>query len=383
MGCFLSTNSSNNRTLSSPSSSSSSSSSSMSNAELSPDLTSYQDACQSDPDLQSFDSTLQDRTSRVITNLAVGVEVRSLSLDSLRELTGSLLDMNQEVVKVILECKKDIWENDQLFSLVEDYFEISLQTLDFCTSLENCLKNARSNLSFLQIAINQYDADTNHITIIEQFKEFKGLDSPFSDEFFQLFQSVYEKQVSMLKKLQTQKGKVDKKLKLTKTWRRLSNVIFVTAFSAVLICSVVAAAVSAPPLVTALAAAVAVPLGSMGKWINSLWKKYEKEFKDQRGMMGAMQIGSYIVIKDLDNIKALVDKLGVDMESMLQNADFAVEEADLEVVGMVVDEMKKTVSVFAKTIDDLSDHSEKCIRDTRRARTMILQRIIKHPSDSL
>ncbi|CAH1437527.1 unnamed protein product [Lactuca virosa] len=379
MGCIFSTNSTNNRA----SASLSASSSSMSNSEHNPDLDSYQDACRTDPELQSFDSTLQDRTSRVINTLADGVEVRSLSLDSLREVTGSLLDMNQEVVKVILECKKDIWDNDQLFSLVEDYFEMSIQTLDFCTSLENCLKNARSTLSFLQIAINQYDSDTNHLNTLEQLKEFKAFDSPFSVEFFELFQTVYYKQLTMLKKLQIQKGKVDKKLKSMKTWRRLSNVIFVTTFSTVLICSVLAAAVAAPPLVTALAAAAAVPLGSMGKWVNSLWKKYEREFKDQREMMSAMQIGNYIVIKDLDNIKALVDKMGTEMEGMLQNADFAMREEDEDAVGMVVEEMKNTVSVFAKTIEDLSEHSSKCIREIRRARTVVLQRIIKHPSDSL
>ncbi|KVI09014.1 UPF0496 protein 1-like [Cynara cardunculus var. scolymus] len=372
MGCFFSTNSTNKPT----------SSPSMSNSELNPDLTSYQEACRSDPELQSFDSTLQDRTTRVINTLAVGVEVRSLSLDSLRQVTGSLLDMNQEVVKVILECKKDIWDNDQLFSLVEDYFEISSQTLDFCTSLENCLKNARSSLSFLQIAIKRYDADANHINSLEQFKEFRALDSPFSNEFFELFQSVYKKQLTMLKKLQIQKGKVDNKLKSIKTWRRLSNVIFVTTFSTVLICSVVAAAVTAPPLVTALAAAMAVPLGSMGKWVNSLWKKYEKEFRDQREMMSAMQIGNYIVIKDLDNIKALVDKLGTEMENMLQNAEFAIREEEEEAVGMVVDEMKNTMKEFARTMEELSDHSDKCRRDIRRARTVVLQRIIKHPSSS-
>ncbi|KAJ0704163.1 hypothetical protein HanPI659440_Chr14g0559611 [Helianthus annuus] len=340
MGCFVSTNSTN-------------SSSTMSNADL---TSSYEDACQSDPELQSFDSTLQHQTTTLINNLAVGPEVRSLSLNSLRQLTGTLLDTNQEVVKRILECKHDIWQNDHLFNLVQLYFEISLQTLDFCTSLQNCLKNARSNLSFIEIAISQYDSNTNQLHILEQFKEFNGLelDNPFTNESFELFQSVYEKQMTMLKNIQNQKGKVDKKLKLTKTWRRLSNVIFVTTFSTVLICSVVAAAVSAPPLVTALAAAAAVPLGSMGKWVSSLWKKYEKEFRDQKGVMSAMQ-----------------------------NADFVIREEDVEGVGVVVDEMKTTVSMFAKTIDDLSDHSDKCIRDTRRARTMILQRIIKHPSDSL
>ncbi|XP_076886494.1 UPF0496 protein 1-like [Bidens hawaiensis] len=377
MGCFVSTNSSHNHTLSP------SSSSSMSNA----DLTSYQDACQSDPELQSFDTTLQHRTTRVITNLAVEPEPRSLSLNSLRDVTGSLLDMNQQVVNVILACKHDIWDNDHLFSLVEDYFESTLHTLDFCTSLENCLKSARSGLSFLQIAINQYDSGANHLNPINQFNEFKALDldSLFSDEFFVSFQSVHEKQIEMLNKLQSQRGKVDRKLKATKTRRRLSNVIFVTTFSTVLICSVVAAAVSAPPLLTALAAAVAVPMGLMGKWISSLWKKYENEVKDEREVMSAMQIGSYIVIKDLDNIKALVDKLGADVEGVLPNADFAINEADVEAAGMdmVVDEMRKMVNVFGKTIDDLSDHSDKCVRDTRRARTMILQRIIRHSSESI
>ncbi|XP_071709445.1 UPF0496 protein 1-like [Rutidosis leptorrhynchoides] len=376
MGCFLSTTSDNNNPTLSPSSPT------MSNSDLNPDLTSYQHACQSDPDLRSFDSTLQDRTTRVITTLAAGVEVRSLSLNSLRQLTGSLLDMNQEVVKVVLDCKQDIWDDDQLFSLVQDYFEISLQTLDFCTSLNNCLKQARSTLSFVQVAINRYDANNNHLTTIEQFREFKESDSPFNTEFFELFQSVYNKQVTMLKRLQIQKGRVDKKIKSSKTWRRLSNVIFVTAFSTVLICSVVAAAVSAPPLVTALvAAAVAVPVGSMGKWVNTLWNKYEKVFRDQKDMISAMQVGSYIAIKDLDNVKALVDKLVDDMENMLKNVDFANREEGQETVGMVVDEMKNTMNVFAKTIEDLSEHSDKCIRDVRRARTMILQRIIKHPSD--
>lgn len=183
--------------------------------------------------------------------------------------------------------------------------------------------------------------------------------------------------------MQIQKGKVDKKLKSMKTLRRLSNVIFVTTFSTILICSVVATAVVAPLLVTTMVAAVAMPLGSMGKWVNSLWKKYEREFKDQREMMSAMQIGNYIVIKDLDNIKALVDKMGTETEGILQNADFAMREEGEEAVGMVMEDMKNIVSVFAKTIEDLSEHSSKCIREIRKARTVVLQRIIKHPSDSL
>ncbi|KAK9067130.1 hypothetical protein SSX86_014455 [Deinandra increscens subsp. villosa] len=375
MGCVYSTDSVNH--------SSSSGTPSISKLHLSPDLQSYQNACQSDPEIQSFDSSLQYRTSRVINSLAAGVEVRSLSLDSLREVTGGLLDMNQEVVNILIESKEDIWNNDELFLLVKDFFDLSLLTLDFCTSLEDCLKNARHSLSFLHIAISQFDGDNDYLKTLEQFKKFESLEGPFSEEFFELFQSVYKQQISMLKKLQIQKGKVDKKLKTAKTWKRLTNVIFVITFSTVLICSVVAAAVAAPPLVTALAAAAAVPLGSTGKWVNSLWKKYEMELKGQRGMINSMRMGNHIVIKDLDNIKVLVDKLGIEMEGLVQNAQFAIREEEEEAVGIAVDEMKKTVNDFAKTIDELSDHSDKCCRDVRRARTVIVQKITKHPSGSV
>ncbi|GKA25974.1 UPF0496 protein 1-like protein [Tanacetum coccineum] len=140
----------------------------------------------------------------------------------------------------------------------------------------------------------------------------------------------------MLKKLQVQKGNVVKKMRNVETWRRLCNVIFAVTFSTVLIYFVVAAAVSAPLLVTALVAAAVVPLGSMGKWVNSLWKKYETELKGQRELINAMRMGSFIVIKDLDNIKALVDKLGVEMEGLVRNAQFAISEEEEKAVGVAV-----------------------------------------------
>ncbi|XP_076930842.1 UPF0496 protein At4g34320-like [Bidens hawaiensis] len=378
MGSICSTDSINHH-----STSSSSNTPSISTLHLTSDLTSYQHACRSDPDIQSLDSSLQYRTTRVINSLAAGVEVRSLSLDSLRELTGGLLDMNQEVVNILIESKEDIWNNDELFSLVKDFFDLSILTLDFCNSLEDCLKNARHSLSFLNIAITQFDGGTDFVEIINHFTKFESLDAPFTEQFFELFHSVYKQQVSMLKKLQIQKVKVDKKLKSVKAWKRLSNVIFVVTFSTVLICSVVAAAVAAPAIVTALAAAAAVPLPPMGKWVNSLWKKYEAELRGQREMINSMRIGNRIVIKDLDSIKVLVDKLGVEMEGLVANAQFAIKEEDEDAVAMAVEEMKKSVGDFEKTIDELSDHSYKCCRDVKRARMVIVQKISKHPSGSV
>ncbi|KAI3929180.1 hypothetical protein MKX01_006416 [Papaver californicum] len=156
-------------------------------------LSSYEAACRLDPDLQSFDETLQHRTSQVINTLATGVEVRALSLDSLKKVTGCLLEMNEEIVKIILDCKQDIWKNQQLFELVEEYFENSLQTLDLCTALEKCLKKARDSQLLIHVALQQFEEEDG------------GLEKKIN----------YKHQIVMLDKLQAQKIKLDNDLLMT------------------------------------------------------------------------------------------------------------------------------------------------------------------------
>ncbi|KAM0950430.1 hypothetical protein DsansV1_C04g0041331 [Dioscorea sansibarensis] len=358
------------------------------NIEYTAELSSYEAACKLDPELQTFDSTLQQRTSRVISSLAVGVEVRSLSFDSLKEVTGCLLEMNQEVVKVILDCKKDIWRSPELFDLVEDYFDNSLQTLDFCTALERCLKRARDSQLIVHVALQRFededsdpslqeDGKNKYLRTLEELRHFKAAGDPFTDEFFQVFQSVHKQQRCMLEKLQQRKNKLDKKLKSVKAWRKVSSIIFAAAFAAVLICSVVAAAMAAPPVAAALAAATSIPLGSMGKWFDSLWKDYEDALKGQREVISSMQVGTYIAIKDLDSIRVLVDQLEDHINVLLQSADFALREE--EAVRFGVEEIKKKLGMFMKSIEDLGEQADRCSRDIRRARTVVLQRIIRHP----
>lgn len=348
------------------------------------ELSSYEAACRLDTDLQTFDTTLQARTSHVINTLAAGVEVRALSFDSLKEVTECLLEMNQKVVKVILECKKDIWKSQELFELVEEYFESSLQTLDFCTALEKCLKRARDSQLLILVALQQFEEENDmgaghrYVRTLEELKNFKAAGDPFTEEFFQIFQSVYKQQISMLEKLQLRKNKLDKKLKYIHSWRKVSSIIFAATFATVLICSVVAAAMAAPPVAAALAAASSIPLGSMGKWIDSLWKNYEHALTGQKEMISSMQVGTYIAIKDLDNIRVLIDRLEIEIEALLQNVDFVIEE---EAVKIGVGEIKKKLGVFMKNVEDLGVQADTCSRDIRRARTVVLQRIIKHTNN--
>lgn len=351
------------------------------------DLSSYEAACVNDPNLQSFDATIQERTNRVINSLAQGIEVRSISLESLGEVTGSLLDMNQEVVKVILECKQDIWnkKDRDLFSLVEDFFENSLQTLEFCNALEKCLKRAREKLVVVKSAMTCFDEEvqngvegSTYVKTLKGLKDFKETEDPFTEEFYSLFQSVYTQQSSMLKKLLIRKQNLDKKLKSHKTLKRVSSVIFVAAFVAVLIFSVVAAAISAPPVVTALAGALAVPIGSVGKWCNSLFKKYETALKGQREVISSMHVGTYIALVDMNNIRVRINQLEIKIESMVQTADFALGNEDA--VKLAIDEIKKKIETFAEIIESLSVQADQCSRQTRKARTVVVQKIIKYSS---
>ncbi|KAF5758776.1 hypothetical protein HanRHA438_Chr16g0745721 [Helianthus annuus] len=346
------------------------------------ELNAYEAVCRSDTDLQSFDTTLHARANNVINTLAVGVEVRALSFETLKEVTECLLEMNQEVVKVILHCKKDIWKNQELFELVEEYFENSLQTVDFCSALDKCLKRVRGSQLLILVALQHFDEDegveeNRYEKTLEDLKSFKDAGDPFTEEFYKIFYSVYRQQMVMLEKLQSKKTKLDKKMKYIQTFRKVSSVIFVATFAAVLICSVVAAAIAAPPVAAALAAATSIPLGSTGKWINSLLKNYENVIKGQKEIISSMQVGGIVAIRDLDSIRVLVDRLQMDIEELMKNAGHVIEGD--EMVKVAIDEIKIKLNSFMKNVDDLGTQADNCSRDVRRARTVVLQRIIKPP----
>ncbi|GLT39090.1 hypothetical protein SLA2020_132970 [Shorea laevis] len=324
------------------------------------DLSSYEAACRVDPDLQAFDRVIHDRTSQALNSLATGAGGQTLSFDSLKE----------------------------------EYLENSIKTLEFCGGLENCLKRARTNQLIIQLAVQKFeeevkvqgegegDGDERKFgKTLDELNKFKAAEKPFDEEFFRQFRSVYDQQLSLFKKLQQQKRKVDKKLKKAKTWRKLSNILFVTVFVSVVVFSVVAAAIAAPPVVTAVAGALIVPVGSVGKWCSSLWTRYENKLKGQQELIGSMEFGTYyFTIKDMETIGVLVRRMETKIESLLYGADFAVREQ--EAVKLVIDEMKKKLEEFMETIEDLGKQADKCSREIRKARTVILQKIIGPSSQS-
>ncbi|GMH24112.1 hypothetical protein Nepgr_025955, partial [Nepenthes gracilis] len=108
--------------------------------------------------------------------------------------------------------------------------------------------------------------------------------------------------------------------------------------------------------------------------------KYEDELKGQRELVSSIHARTFIAISDLQSIKHLIDKLEVHTESMLTNAEFALGHG--EAVALVMEEIKKKLSEFTEAIDELTNRTETCSREVRRARIVILQKIAKYPGSS-
>ncbi|PVH32072.1 hypothetical protein PAHAL_9G305500 [Panicum hallii] len=352
---------------------------------------SYEAACSADPELRTFDAALRRRANRAISAVASGVEVRSLSLGSLREVTGCLLDMNQEVVRVVLASKRDVWRSPDLFDLVEGYFDGSLHTLDFLAALDASLRRARDSQLLLHLALQRLregegdvqepsaaPAADRYAHALGELRRFKAASDPFTPEFFAAFQAVYREHLAMLGKLRQRKRRLDGRIRSVRAWRRVSGVVFVATFAALLVCSVVAAAIAAPPVATALAAAASLPVGSVGKWVDSLLKQYQDALHGHKEVVSAMQVGTFIAIEDLDAVRVLVDRLEVQVGSMVDCIELA--ECGEEAVRLGIEEVKKKLEVFMEGVDDLGEQADRCSRDIRRARTVVLQRIINPPN---
>ncbi|KAI3834526.1 hypothetical protein MKW92_015102 [Papaver armeniacum] len=361
------------------------------------DLLSYDEAVQNDPSVRKFDIELQTRTNHAINALALGVQQPlSFSFELLKEVTSCVLETDQKVVEVILEGKKDIWNNKELSALIDDYFRTSLHTLDFCIALEKCLTNARDKQTILKASLqrlaNSAPGGDEYKTAMEDLDRYKSVQTHFTNEMLDLFGTVYCEHLQMLRNLQMQRIQLDRKLKKVKSWRKTANIIFAATFVTVLICSVVAAAVAAPPIVTAMvaAAAAAAAWAPSERWFKKLWRGYEDAIRDQKEVISSIQAGTIVAIRDLDNIRFLVERL--ERESMNSfreiNGNMFIEEKIngsvlLEhkyEIQLAVQEIENKVLIFSRNLDELGEYVSSCSSRVHKARSVVLQRIMRPPT---
>ncbi|KAI4381174.1 hypothetical protein MLD38_007277 [Melastoma candidum] len=339
-----------------------------------------------DPGMQVFSQTVRRSTETVIRSLAVEAEprpTRALPFEALGTVARSTLEVEQAVVRVILDSRDDIWNSKELLSLVNDYFENSLRTFNFYTELKKCIGRAKEGRSRILLAVSYFEEESRiegsgFERTLRQLECFKEAGDPFTEEFSVLLRSVYEQQQQMFKSLKACKDKVDRSLRSSKTWMKVTNAIFVAAFVSTLIVSVVAVAMTAPAVVTALAAGLAAPIGSLGKWCNTLWKNYRSALKQQKELLTLATGFTRLTIADIETIKTLVDKLKIEVESLMSTADLADGG---ETVRLTIEEIRKRLDIFTDIVEKLSDYADQGSQYTQKARGIILQRITGQPSN--
>ncbi|XAR72837.1 hypothetical protein NMG60_11019611 [Bertholletia excelsa] len=306
-------------------------------------------------------------------------EGRALSLDSLTKVTGCLSEMIEEAVKLILECKEDIRNYPDLSGLVDEYFDTSLKTLEFFIALEKCLGRAHRSQLRIQMVLQHFEEEdgvigTRYERTLEELKELEAAGDPFTEELTIIFQSVSRQQKEMLEKVKLWRKKLGKKIKQSHAWRKVSDVVFAITYAAVLICSIVAAALAAPPVAHALAAARSISFGSMGAWIDDKLKKYENNMKAQDKVHNEVESITRVTIIELENIRVLIKRLKIQIEGLLDAADSAINK---EAMKIGIGEIKEKQGVFNKKVADLGAQVDSCIQHISEARTLVVQSIVR------
>ncbi|KAF8405183.1 hypothetical protein HHK36_010083 [Tetracentron sinense] len=315
---------------------------------------------------------IRSRINNFINILPVGVENGVRPLGTLKKATEYLVEMNQEAVETILICKEDVWNNQELRDLVQEYFDNSLQILDFCNAVVRLQKRFPLIKLHIHGVLQRYDegnekeevGEKKYLRTLEGLKSFIVLGDSLTEEFSNLFKSVHSQQTQMLEKLKKLKKKFDMKLKCARVCRAVSRIIFFVAAAAVIICSMVNKSIPS---------AAAHLITSMETMIDSGWKHYQDILERQSQVLTSMDKGTFCTIQELQNIRVSVNQLESLMGTLFGSADMALKDEGQ--VGRVMKIIRKELDSFEKLdkcIQELSEHTDSCRRRIIEARKEVV-----------
>ncbi|KAG2253674.1 hypothetical protein Bca52824_083810 [Brassica carinata] len=313
-----------------------------------PNLISYTTACEEDPELKSFGSSLDQRFSKLNRSLTTGVKTENFSLHAVKSVCGFLVEMNQNLVENII-ANVDLLKNEELRSLVDLYYESSTSTLDLFNTVGNCTNKAKLSILIIRIAIQQFEKESMDTEIgrnkkkyaetLEELNKVKARGDPFGDEFKDQLKSVRAEHLKILEKVHEQVMKLDKQQGKLKRRRRLTTIFFSTmvlSFLAVEICSNI---VGVPPLV-------------QGLYLNEMMKNREKDLDRQKEVVNIMEKNTNVNIQWTNTINSLVEKLTTSLSLILGSMELAVVKREEEAAKPLVEAILKEVDAFASTIQE-------------------------------
>ncbi|CAD5324381.1 unnamed protein product [Arabidopsis thaliana] len=331
-------------------------------------LRAYKSACGDHPELKSFDSKLQQKTSNLINSFTSDAKTGLVPLPqhaAYKEFTKHLAEVNQQVSDYIIGYGEVVWENSTLRSLVETYFESAKKTLD--------------------IAENRYE------NTLRELKKFEAMGNNFDgDKFTTLFKLMHKEQESLLERVRETKEKLDEELKnigmeisSRKKWSIISNVLFIGAFVAVAVGSMVLLCTGVGTGV-GVAGLLSLPLIAIG-WVGvhtilenkiEAREKQEEALKKAHRIANEMDKGMETDKVDMNSISGKVHALKSKITSMLNAVKDATEDGANEVdTKQVMETLTGDVVELTEDIKVVGDDVAKYSKMIEETSYHVLQKI--------
>ncbi|PRQ60823.1 hypothetical protein RchiOBHm_Chr0c38g0503041 [Rosa chinensis] len=350
-------------------------------------MRSYQADCKDDKELQDFDAELSSGAEEV---------VRSTGLDRFKQCLKYLTHSNEKIVRVILSCKKQIVEaegvgarmvmtaNEQLLDqfLIKEYFNNSLQTLQLCRlELQDFINSAREVHSCITDVVLDWE-------VSKKLNESQKMYHRSAEAVVAKVKSLRDQHRDMLDKLKDRIVKFDRKLELTRTLKKVVNVVFMGMLSGLFVCTIMAAAMAAPPVASAMTShpciAGVVAGGAVGyafsavlkegqHWLLTFIQGYKSTLEAHTGVIKSMEAGTRDAIKELDDIMCHVNKvIAKGNDPVLSNLSSTNDEGRVDVVDQEVTSILEKLAEFGKEIEELDEKREQCLRVIETARDKVL-----------
>lgn len=348
-------------------------------------MRSYQADCKDDKDLQALDAELNTGAVHVI---------HSSGFDRFKQCLRFQTHSNEKIVNVILSCTKKILEaegkkasmvmseNERLLDiLIEEYLKNSLQTHELCKlELQDFINSAWE----IHSCINDVVLEKKMTS--KKLNEFEKKYHHSAEAVVSKVKSLGDQHRAMLDMLKKQIDKFDKKLELIRTLKKVVNVVFIGMLSGLFVCTIMAAAMAAPAVASALTAhpclsvfvaggAVLYTLSPVLKegqhWLLTFFQAYESTLEAHKGVIKSMEAGTGEAIKELDDIMCHVKQvIAKGSDPQLSNLSSANVQGrvDLEVKGVIVAKLEE----FEKEIEELDRKREQCLGVIEKARNQVV-----------
>lgn len=146
------------------------------------------------------------------------------------------------------------------------------------------------------------------------------------------------------------------------------NMIFITTVAAQCVTAAAALAVGNPPAAIAIGATIAPTMGGH-VWALSLISQYEKGLENEKDILHTMQDASVFAIKELGDIKFLIDNVVTEIGSFLFCPNSAIEGQ----VQTAIKNIKTKLDMFLTKIEDLEKKGENCSSEILNSRDKVVR----------